>query len=764
MEYSPNFQDDYCQNNNPIEIEIKDISADYLGRRMAFINTGQVKKSVEVVVAEQLPSIPTRIASFIRNFTDYFVWPSKPEMGERQKAMREISLKSVKVGCEASFFSITDGGLPGLDKTGMQTISGVTNKIASFFTAYYKEPNPFINRKSPKIHEPSRMWIGAKLEELYSDEIELHIHTEALCGVFFDRCLEDFFTPENFTNALCGFIFNYSENKKNVKSESIDPSIYAKKHPNECDELGAAIFSCVDTLRKASNMGMLKKGILAAGTFFGSSFKRSVGAFIFATFDATLKSEGSSILDMMEMWLKEMEKPKEKVDEKGLREKLHKTILKDMSRFVKYAIDQTENENESKNIKKFVETTIAEIAPMIVNLVWDKTTNPIAQLLLYEVPSYFVRPNKPKSEDIKSIKPLSYDGFQKFGALLTNSLQDYLLTPCLGPSMSKWEPILICLIKEGIRKGMAAIPIASSPNASHENTLQLGYLFAAFNAFLQKAIKNNYHFYINNDKDAEIRTRARLKEIEFIERPMKMFLFELIQKNFREKRIQSEGTDVLLGLVNTCIKIIVDPVLITNLILKNKLSKQKFPEVKVAGEDIPGYTAVGHEAVRLLRTILAIGNKNDTMSNLDILIAAIANTICEGIGSKLAQGIRGAAASNDCAFINIIENMLWGMNEEKKSEAIFFKDWIDDKMDLQRALKDWIENELKPFILLAIKDVPGISWMSGKLLTQIPMLTEKMFKILWDEDNIAIRVLIIQYLLPIYIPQLRDKLLIQNKP
>jgi hypothetical protein len=320
-------------------------------------------------------------------------------------------------------------------------------------------------------------------------------------------------------------------------------------------------------------------------------------------------------------------------------------------------------------------------------------------------------------------------------------VQDYLLTRKLETPLDikqeNWKAILMCSIKIGVRRFFAAREEALATNAIHENILQLGNVFSAINSFLRESIEKKHTFNMTPEK-IEISLINLMKSILKVKYPGK-------------EALQLEVMTVVRELVNKTIDTIFCPIFISNLILKIKLDKNLIKGPEKEGKDLTGYDAVGLEAVRLLRTILSLGHKDDSLGWIDSIVASVAHKHKEMIGSKIAQAVHAAALSNDTVIMDVLEKLLWN-----SSEPIFFEGWIEDEGKLQEALMKWLENELLPFVSEAISSQGywGSSMIESKLRSIIKTVAEKFFHLLWHKDNKAIKVLLLQYLLPIMNPYL----------
>lgn len=758
-----------------IFIRPHDISTQYEKLRGIVVNQIVLAEPLKKV-SESVIEIAARMANICRGLFAALAWPKKEVTTVRQNTWRELSLESVRVGCNVYLQENLTDGNEGLKKSQMQALAGITKQASNFFYDFCKFPERLQQRNPSEIHEPIRLLIGNFLRKKFPEEKELHLHFDLICQNFFQGFLTDFLTPEVMTKILLNFVFPYGGDAGEEENIDAEVKFICREYESECDELGGALLECIDILLSSaknrlidnsSGMDRLKhkmtKGIAGFGVEVLKKFKKNIGGFIFATINSTLRTEGSKVLEIAELWIKSKEEAKEGVlDEATLREKLDESLRKDFTRLIKYVISDKEGEN--KVIKNQAEKIILEITPIILDLIWNRKAMPIAHLICFyipQAPALQVPPILPQNV-LEAIRPRLET--QRIEGLVIQFVQDYLLTKqpekASNINHADWDAFLMSSIKIGIRRVFQEKRAAPARQVSDENTLQLGFIFAAVNRFFSDSIEKQHQF---NMTDHEI------------EKPLVDFLKGLAEMKVPQKtEVQDEVVKVLLGLVNSSIETLLNPVVISNLILKIKLvedseSEEKldddmgFVEIGVV-ENVDqkvdaGFDAVGLEAVRLLRTIFMLGNEKETLSLVDAGIAGLVRTQREMIGSKIAQAIHAAAISNDTALIDIIESVLWQKHEGKSSEPIFYKGWKTDEKELKRGLENWITSELLPFISNAVLsqelgygsfiDNKLKSVVEKKLKSIVSQVTQKLFKLIWHHDNKAIRVLILHYLLPI---------------
>lgn len=720
----------------------------------------QRKSKLEKLVVIEVPSVQlspsvkataARLSAIAKNLISLLAWIDKPDMSLNLRAWRVLSIESVGVGCNAIMQETLTDSQKGLDRSQMKLISGMTKQAAACFKEYYTLES-FSKRKLTEMHQTLRILIERFLRKKFPNETELFMQFDVLCQAFFDMFISEVITPSLITKILLNLEFPYGAQGKEEEGK-IEFNKLCQEYEKECLELGDALIDCVDTMLNTAKdrlideaKGIFKvkhvfnKGVVNIGTGFLKSFSKYIGGYIFATVNAALRSDESKVLQIIEMWIQRAGAPKEEVDEKTLRAKLDATIRTDLTRLVKFVI--SEDEKEKKGIKDQAGKIIQELAPLLVELVWDTESRPIAQLLCHYLPVAPLQQFFPSTtkDSLVVVRPTTIA--QRCEAFIINFVKDYLLSQNpevpLDKMQQNWEAIFMCSVKIGVRKAFAAKEEAKAKNNTEEQIMQLGLVLAAINAFLTKSIEKKHTFNMSCDE---------------IEKELVDFLNSLVQSKYPGKaELQQEVVKVTRGLISKSIDTIFDPFFISNLILKIKLDKSLIQGPQTQGQDLKGYDAVGLEAVRLLRTILSLGHKDDVLGLLDKLIAGVARQHKEMIGSKIAQAIHAAAQSNDLAMMDMLEKLLWTKGQDNQCKPIFFDGWIEDKQQLQAALMKWLEDQLLPFVSEAISSqgIWGSSVIESKLRSIIRQVAEKLFKLLWHEENKAIRMLLIRYLLPIF--------------
>ncbi len=755
--------DDYSPFNKEIPLVITDIGVVYDLQRVS-LPLGLVQVS-QVSVPKIVKINAERISLIARDLIGLFAWPDRVDLPKQQKIWRELSLETVRLGCNMQLQEKLTDGEAGLEGSQMKLLVEMIKKGSQFLTVYCKTPEVLSKRKPEEIHMPIRLVIEKLLKRLFPNENELQLHLNGLCHPLLDGCISDLVTPEVITKILLNLEFDYggeddgSENGK-VKAEM--RSIW-QKNEKECIELGNALLDCVDVLiseakerLKKNTTGILgffesgkhqiTKIIVNVSTKILRKFNKYIGGYLFAMINIAMRSEGSKVLNIIELWIKRAGTKQDENKDTDLRQKLELAIRNDFPRVIKYVIDEKDGESEFS--KDQAGKIIEEIAPILVEMIWDQKTHAIANFLFYYAPQALVLDEKPQENLKDSSIYLNSKETQKLEFLVIQFVQDYLLPKDEGNNLDanpvNWNAMLMCSIKVGIRKAFSGRQnVTPSPETVHESTMRLGYVFAAMNRFFRDSITRKHTFDLDDKQ---------------IEKSLVDLLCYFVQVKYPGKtEIQKEIINLSKNLINNFIDTVFNPVVISNLILKIKLKSLVIPQVPAEGEERLSYEAVGLEAVRLLRTILSLGHEDDSLGWLDAIVASGARKHRMTIGSKIAQAIHEAAQSNDTALMDMLEIVLWRKKENKTNEPIFFEGWIEDKDELQKALKLWLENELLPFISESVSSQGFLmSWfIEAELKSKVKIVTEKLFKLIWHEENKAIRVLILQYLLPIiksYLP------------
>jgi hypothetical protein len=722
-------------------------------------NTGQMLIiSPRTNVSDGTQKSATRIAKIVRDLIATLAWPGHDAMSERAKGRREIALASLRLGCNVYLQGALKDDVSGLDQSQMQMIAGITKQASLFFSDFCNHADVLRKRDSMTIHEPIRSLLARVLQEQFPNESELHLQLDFMFQNFFQGCLTDLITPQVITNILLSVVFPYGGEV--AEDQNIDAEIdkICKGHEKECDELGESLISCVKILLVAAKKKLIAetsgavwlkhkatKGLVEFGVDFLSKFKRKIGGYLFATINVTLRTEGSKVLEIIELWIKKKgEKKQEVVDEKALQEKLELSLRKDFSRFIKYVI--SDKDSECKLYKDQAEKIINEITPILIRLIWDKEARPLAHLLCFYIPKApALLPEKKTFVEISKAKLSSQDA--RIERLAIKFVQDYLLVKELATfnnHESNWNAFLMSSIKIAIRKFFNGKTDLPTPNESHVNAQELGFVLAAINSFFTESILRKHHFSLNKEQieSSLIELVEYIARLKFPENP----------------QVQKDVVRVSADMVNSFIDTLLSPVVISNLILKIKLDHLSINNSHAgAQEELRGFEPLGIEVVRLLRTLLTLGTTDETLHKVDAMIAGIVRTQSSKIGSLIAQAVHAAAVSNSTAMTDLLENILWSKSEGK---PILYEGWKENKEQLEVDFTIWIDTQLLPFITKAVADQGKIVryLFEDKLRSIASIVTKKIFSLIWHPENKALRVLILNHLLPVLKMHLPQKL------
>jgi hypothetical protein len=709
-----------------------------------------------------------RMATVTRDLVKTLLDGTQEEHSLESHKWKQLSIETIWVGCNAFFQTSLSDDKTGLSQEHMKLVSGIAKQSADFLTHFCKSRKIFTAQRSEVVRKPVYDLLEWVLEKVFPQDDEARLHLASLSHPFIEMLFSEYLTPECITKILLSIEFPYTKTEEVLEEDKNELKVIKEKYNRECTVLGDAILDCVDVLlgegreREVKVQEGFDKVLSFAkqvGTKIVTSvglkpFNTSIGAFVYASINAALRSEQSKVLEIIEASV--MRKVKEESNPVTLKKSLAEAIPRDLVRVVNFVI---EDELKGKDLtKKIVEEInpgkiIQMITPILVELIWDES-RPISQLLCKYIPSAILPILPPiKLQDKKKESVSRGVASPKIIHLALKFAQDYLL-PQQRAMVNKinTHALFLCFFKTGLKKTLEDLDNDSSPYVAHENTVLLGYITSATNKFLTKAIEKKFIFDENPEEMNE---------------PLVLMLRKVAQmKYLADAEAQENAVKVGVNLLNKTVDTLLSPVLLSNLILKINLQVPLSSKTSPEEGNFTQYASVGLEVVRFLRTLMMLGNKTGELGWFDKLIAGGARLYRGVIGAKLAEAIHKAARANSDAMIEMVEGFLW-KSDGQQSQPILYEGWILEETQLQKRLYEWFEQQLLPFISKTIS-AKGYGETINKIIESslrpsLSLIAERFVKLLWHKDNKAIKIYIFHYLLPIFIEDISSKMLIPKK-
>lgn len=750
--------EDYCPGGGVI---IPVIPADFAEAFEAMAS--ESKKQIVVIpagapISEKHRKRASRVAAIVRELLHAVIdLPGEPPETISFR-FKSLSIESISIGSYSFLMQKSSDDSAGLSRDRMRQIAALTAETAHFLKDFCRCPTSFSSQNQEEARKPLEDLLKKFVKSLLPLDKEARIEIHHLTALALDLLLRDIVTPAFITRILLSLEFPYGGGAQEEGCGAQELKKIGKEFPQESENLGEAILDCIDILlenaweretRAQEGLdkvaSLFKKTGTKVGTFALRAFKKSIGVYVFASINAALRSETSTAMSIIELALKNR-KAVQVIEEKDLKAKLQAAIPAQLTKVVFYLINDEVRQMKSGGDKAKavlevanLEKLIGMVSPLLVELVWDRSF-PLSHLISGYLPKAILpHLSAPKTADPKE-KVKDNGGSRRIVSLALRFATDYLF-PQIEPVNAKvdFRQVFLGFFKITLRKALEGPKSAPSRFAEIERIRTLGFLITAANRFLASAIERRFVF-------SESRNE--------IERPLKSLAGMIAKLKYPQDQGAQELAAALgIEAVNITIDKLLNPILLCNLILKVKLDYTEKSPAALEETFIPQYDSLGLEAVRLLRTLMRLGNNHGKLGWFDQMIAFGARRFRSLIGSQIALGLRTAAKSNEGSLLDLIEKFLW-RPEGKQLEPVLFEGWETTKEALSLKFEKWIHGELFPFLskVLAQQELGGTmtSMIESNLRPSLKLIATRIFNLLWLEDNKALRIFIFHYLLVIF--------------